>query len=88
MEFPEAIEELASTIGLEVQREERTPSSPFAKNTPAVKCEDKHSMYDLMDSIAKFHRQQLKVPANKHAIEYLKIVVYLKKSSRNLALDT
>ncbi len=32
MEFPEAIEELASTIGLEVQREERTPSSPFAKN--------------------------------------------------------
>lgn len=31
MEFPEAIEELASTIGLEVQREERTPSSPLRK---------------------------------------------------------
>ncbi|WP_260603017.1 DNA primase [Vibrio cholerae] len=72
MEFPEAIEELASTIGLEVQREERTPSSPFAKNTPAVKSEDKRSLYDLMGSIAQFYRQQLKVPANKHAIEYLK----------------
>ncbi|HGE6139485.1 TPA: DNA primase [Vibrio cholerae] len=72
MEFPEAIEELASTIGLEVQREERTPYSPFAKNTPAVKSEDKRSLYDLMGSIAQFYRQQLKVPANKHAIEYLK----------------
>lgn len=72
MEFPEAIEELASTIGLEVQREERTPSSPFAKNTPAVKSEDKRSLYDLMGSIAQFYRQQLKVPANKHAVEYLK----------------
>ncbi|HAS3592707.1 TPA: DNA primase [Vibrio cholerae] len=72
MEFPEAIEELASTIGLEVQREERTPYSPFAKNTPAVKSEDKRSLYDLMGSIAQFYRQQLKVPANEHAIEYLK----------------
>ncbi|AOW83506.1 DNA primase [Vibrio mimicus] len=72
MEFPEAIEELASTIGLEVVREERTPSSPFAKNTPTVKSEEKRSLYDLMGSIAQFYRQQLKQPNNRHAIEYLK----------------
>ncbi|MGL5430963.1 MAG: DNA primase [Vibrio sp.] len=72
MEFPEAIEELASTIGLDVPREERTPSGPFAKNTPSVKSEDKRSLYDLMASIAQFYRQQLKISTNKHAIEYLK----------------
>ncbi|EOW2078510.1 DNA primase [Vibrio mimicus] len=72
MEFPEAIEELASTIGLEVVREDRTPSSPFAKNTPTVKSEEKRSLYDLMGSIAQFYRQQLKQPNNRHAIEYLK----------------
>ncbi|MGL4380120.1 MAG: DNA primase [Vibrio sp.] len=72
MEFPEAIEELASTIGLEVQREERTPSSPFAKQTPTIKSDEKRSLYDLMASIAQFYRQQLKVSTNKHAIDYLK----------------
>ncbi len=71
LEFPEAIEELASSLGLEVPREERSNSS-FKSNTPKVSSDEKRNLYDLMGSIAQFYRQQLKVPANRHAIEYLK----------------
>ncbi len=41
-----------------------------------------------MGSIAQFYRNQLKQPSSKVAIEYLKTVVYLVKSFRNLALVT
>ncbi|RAS69423.1 DNA primase [Vibrio diazotrophicus] len=71
LEFPEAIEELASSLGLEVPREERS-NSGFKSNTPKVSSDEKRNLYDLMGSIAQFYRQQLKVPANRHAIEYLK----------------
>ncbi|NIY93092.1 DNA primase [Vibrio diazotrophicus] len=71
LEFPEAIEELASSLGLEVPREERSNSS-FKSNTPKVSSDEKRNLYDLMGSIAQFYRQQLKAPANRHAIEYLK----------------
>ncbi|ELL0572186.1 DNA primase [Vibrio fluvialis] len=71
LEFPEAIEELASFLGLEVPREERSNGS-FNKNAPRANSEEKRNLYDLMGSIAQFYRQQLKVASNRHAIEYLK----------------
>ncbi|EKO3964005.1 DNA primase [Vibrio fluvialis] len=71
LEFPEAIEELASFLGLEVPREERSNGS-FNKNTPRANSEEKRNLYDLMGSIAQFYRQQLKVASNRHAIDYLK----------------
>ncbi|EKO3932233.1 DNA primase [Vibrio fluvialis] len=71
LEFPEAIEELASFLGLEVPREERSNGS-FNKSTPRANSEEKRNLYDLMGSIAQFYRQQLKVASNRHAIEYLK----------------
>ncbi len=71
LEFPEAIEELASSLGLDVPREERI-NSGFKSNTPKVSSDEKRNLYDLMGSIAQFYRQQLKVPTNRHAIEYLK----------------
>ncbi|EKO3982608.1 DNA primase [Vibrio fluvialis] len=71
LEFPEAIEELASFLGLEVPREERS-NGAFNKNAPRANSEEKRNLYDLMGSIAQFYRQQLKVASNRHAIEYLK----------------
>ncbi len=71
LEFPEAIEELASTLGLDVPREQRS-NNGYTNNTPKVSSDEKRSLYDLMGSIAQFYRQQLKVSANRHAIEYLK----------------
>ncbi len=71
LEFPEAIEELASSLGLEVPREERS-NGGFNSNKPKVSTEEKRNLYDLMGSIAQFYRQQLKQSSNRHAIEYLK----------------
>ncbi|WP_099611769.1 DNA primase [Vibrio fujianensis] len=71
LEFPEAIEELASSLGLEVPREER-PGGPFNKQAPRTNSEEKRTLYDLMGSIAQFYRQQLKAPTSRQAIEYLK----------------
>ncbi|MCG3767462.1 DNA primase [Vibrio cincinnatiensis] len=71
LEFPEAIEELASSLGLEVPREERS-GGPFNKQAPRTNSEEKRTLYDLMGSIAQFYRQQLKAPTSRQAIEYLK----------------
>ncbi|ASU21464.1 DNA primase [Vibrio qinghaiensis] len=70
LEFVEAIEELASFVGLEVPREQR--SSGHFSSAPKANSEEKRTLYDLMGSIAQFYRNQLKVPGNRHAIEYLK----------------
>lgn len=70
LEFVEAIEELASFVGLEVPREQR--SSGHFSSAPKANTEEKRTLYDLMGSIAQFYRNQLKVPGNRHAIEYLK----------------
>ncbi|HGS4461461.1 TPA: DNA primase [Vibrio metschnikovii] len=73
LEFPEAIEELASYLGLEVPREERYNNSQSASNsTPRVNNDEKRTLYDLLSNIAQFYRQQLKTPAGRGAIEYLK----------------
>ncbi len=71
LEFPEAIEELASFLGLEVPREQ-TQGRNFNSNQPQASTEQKRNLYDLMGSISQFYRDQLKQPASKIAIEYLK----------------
>ncbi|MEZ9629532.1 DNA primase [Vibrio breoganii] len=69
LEFVEAIEELASHLGIEVPREQR--QGGFSKG-PVANTEQKRSLYDLLGSIANFYRSQLKTSAGKTAIEYLK----------------
>ncbi|HHG3393683.1 DNA primase [Vibrio parahaemolyticus] len=72
LEFVEAIEELASYLGLDVPREQRSGGSGQFKSGPQASSSEKRSLYDLMGSIAQFYRNQLKQPSCKVAIEYLK----------------
>ncbi|MEZ9566137.1 DNA primase [Vibrio artabrorum] len=69
LDFVEAIEELASFLGLEVPREQR---SGEISTTPRANSEQKRNLYDLMGGISNFYRSQLKISSNKPAIEYLK----------------
>jgi len=69
LEFVEAIEELASFLGLDVPREQRSGAISTA---PRANTEQKRNLYDLMGGISQFYRSQLKLSANKPAIEYLK----------------
>ncbi|MCG9574759.1 DNA primase [Vibrio tubiashii] len=71
LDFVEAIEELASHLGLEVPREQRQGGS-FQSNQPKANSEQKRNLYDLMGSIGQFYRDQLKQPKSKVAIDYLK----------------
>ncbi|CAM4263040.1 DNA primase [Vibrio agarivorans] len=71
LEFVEAIEELASFLGLEVPREQR-PGHNQQHQGPTASTEQKRNLYDLMGSIAQFYRQQLKLGTSKVAIDYLK----------------
>ena len=71
LDFVEAIEELASYLGLEVPREQRQGGG-FQSNQPKANSEQKRSLYDLMGSIGQFYRDQLKLPISKVAIDYLK----------------
>ncbi|WP_218745939.1 DNA primase [Vibrio parahaemolyticus] len=72
LEFVEAIEELASYLGLDVPREQRGGGGGQFKSGPQASSSEKRSLYDLMGSIAQFYRNQLKQPSSKVAIEYLK----------------
>lgn len=71
LEFVEAIEELASYLGLDVPREQRQGGG-FQSNQPRANTEQKRNLYDIMGSIAQFYRDQLKLPKSKIAIDYLK----------------
>ena len=71
LEFVEAIEELASFLGLDVPREQRQGGG-FQSNQPQASSAQKRNLYDLMSSIAQFYRDQLKLSSSKVAIEYLK----------------
>ena len=51
LEFPDAVEELASSLGLEVPREESDDLRPKIDA----------SLYDLMSKIASYYQQQLKL---------------------------
>jgi DNA primase len=72
LEFVEAIEELASHLGLDVPREQRSGGGGQFNSGPQASSSEKRNLYDLMGSIAQFYRNQLKQPASKVAIEYLK----------------
>ncbi|CAH1560426.1 DNA primase [Vibrio jasicida] len=72
LEFVEAIEELASYLGLDVPREQRSGGGGQFQSGPQASSSEKRSLYDLMGSISQFYRNQLKLPASKVAIEYLK----------------
>ncbi|HHC6588414.1 TPA: DNA primase [Vibrio parahaemolyticus] len=72
LEFVEAIEELASYLGLDVPREQRSGGGRQFNSGPQASSSEKRSLYDLMGSIAQFYRNQLKQPSSKVAIEYLK----------------
>ncbi|MCR9547493.1 DNA primase [Vibrio antiquarius] len=72
LEFVEAIEELASYLGLDVPREQRSGGNGSFQSGPQASSSEKRNLYDLMGSIAQFYRNQLKQPACKVAIEYLK----------------
>ncbi|BBM65728.1 DNA primase [Vibrio alfacsensis] len=71
LDFVEAIEELASYLGLDVPREQRSGGGQ-SQSGPQASSSEKRSLYDLMGSIGQFYRNQLKQPASKVAIEYLK----------------
>jgi len=60
LEFPDAVEELAAMMGMEVPREETVSNKPKVDT----------SLYDLMDKVANYYQKQLK--SNKNAIDYLK----------------
>ncbi|QFU74455.1 DNA primase [Halioglobus maricola] len=68
VEFPQAVETLASSAGLEVPREE----GPGAR-ARAEQEDGKKSLYKLMEQAADFYKQQLRQhPAAARAVEYLK----------------
>ncbi len=71
LEFPEAIEELAASLGLDVPREARPQQSASGQFVPAASSTEKRNLYDVLSSISQFYRQQLKTPAGRSAIEYL-----------------
>jgi DNA primase len=70
LEFVEAIEELASLLGLDVPREKGSGSFDSARSQ--TNKEQKRNLYDLMGHIAQFYRQQLNKPSSHNAIDYLK----------------
>jgi DNA primase len=63
MTFPEAVEELARRVGLEVPHDERAE-----RRGP-----DPQPIYDTLEEAARFYQQQLRRhPAARQAVEYLK----------------
>ncbi|MEP1594449.1 MAG: CHC2 zinc finger domain-containing protein, partial [Halieaceae bacterium] len=68
IDFPQAVENLASSAGMTIEREEvrggRDPAIPEASNKP---------LYALLEQSSKFYQLQLrKHPEAKRAVEYLK----------------
>lgn len=72
LEFPDAVEELASHYNMEVPREQNN-QSPAQQLKQQQAYQQKQDDYELLDSIARFYQQQLKVAVDKEtAINYLK----------------
>ncbi|MFQ3236084.1 MAG: DNA primase, partial [Paraglaciecola sp.] len=68
LEFPEAIEELAQYHSIEVPREKNATPAPTAEQK-----QQKANDYELMETVARFFAQQLKVhPEKESAVNYLK----------------
>jgi len=72
LDFPDAVEELASHCGMDVVREENT-ASPAEQRRQQQIHQQKQDDYELMLQISRFFQQQLKVAKDKAtAIDYLK----------------
>ncbi|MDP2543259.1 DNA primase [Photobacterium damselae subsp. piscicida] len=67
LEFVEAIEELASQLGIEVPRENDNGSAPSGPRAA-----EKRNLYDVMAHIAQFYQSQLRTEEGQLAIDYLK----------------
>ncbi|WP_273858400.1 DNA primase [Photobacterium sp. GSS17] len=67
LEFVEAIEELASQVGLEVPREQGSGGG-----RPSARSQEKLSLYEMMGQISQFYQTQLRGSEGKVAIDYLK----------------
>ncbi len=72
LDFPDAIEELASHCGMEVPREENK-ASPAEQKKQQQAHQQRQDDYQLMEQISRFYQQQLKTASDKTtAIDYLK----------------
>ncbi|WP_440874613.1 DNA primase [Thalassotalea sp. PLHSN55] len=72
LDFPDAVEELASHYGMEVPKEENT-LSPAQQRQQQQAYRQKQDDYELMGKISRFYQQQLKTATDKDiAINYLK----------------
>lgn len=68
LDFPQAVESLAGTLGLEVPREQ----SPGRPEQPSRESVNK-PLYELLERVALFYQQQLRShPQAQRAVEYLK----------------
>ena len=66
IDFPEAVDNLAGTLGMEVPKEEISPHQQ-------QKQQERLSLYDLSGSASEFYQQQLRFHENRKApIDYLK----------------
>lgn len=67
VDFPQAVENLASLAGLEVPREETTPNARRQPEKP------KRDLYQILDNAARHYREQLRGhPQAARAVDYLK----------------
>ena len=72
LDFPDAVEELASHYGMTVPREETNQTPAQQKQQQQVYAQ-KQDDYALMEKISRFYQQQLRVAEDKEtAINYLK----------------
>ncbi|MEZ8141376.1 DNA primase [Enterovibrio norvegicus FF-33] len=69
LEFVEAIEELASQLGLDVPREQSDGGAPKG---PYARSDQKRDLYQMMGQIAQFYQGGLRSEAGQTAIDYLK----------------
>ncbi len=70
LEFPQAVDNLASSVGLSVPREESRPGSG-----PGSQAEEQSNreLYALMEQVARYYQHELrKHPQASRAVEYLK----------------
>ncbi|WP_064605965.1 DNA primase [Photobacterium sp. J15] len=67
LDFVEAIEELASQLGLEVPREQGSGGGK-----PGARSKEKLGLYDMMGQISQFYKSQLRTPEGQVAVDYLK----------------
>ncbi|MGR9013015.1 MAG: DNA primase [Gammaproteobacteria bacterium] len=66
LDFIEAVEDLAGFVGIEIPRES-------IEHQPGPKKEDLNSLYTLMNQVAAFYAEQLRISdEGKKAVEYLK----------------